>query len=54
MSITLPEMPPTDPGHSQFPEANIVYEKLWSLATNLWWSWHPECDQLFREIDPIR
>lgn len=54
MSITLPKLPANEGGDSQLPEANAVYEKLWSLATNLWWSWHPECDQLFREIDPIR
>ena len=30
------------------------YAKLWELANNLWWSWHPECDQLFRDLDPIR
>ncbi len=36
------------------PEARALYEKLWALAQNLWWSWHPECDQLFRDIDPIR
>ncbi len=36
------------------PEGRDLYKKLWSLARNLWWSWHPECDQLFRDIDPIR
>lgn len=36
------------------PEGRELYNKLWSLARNLWWSWHPECDQLFRDIDPIR
>jgi len=36
------------------PEGRELYHKLWSLARNLWWSWHPECDQLFRDIDPIR
>jgi starch phosphorylase len=34
--------------------ADDLYSKLWALANNLWWSWHPECDQLFRDIDPIR
>ena len=34
--------------------ADASYGKLWALANNLWWSWHPECDQLFRDIDPIR
>lgn len=54
MSITLPKLPASESGESKFPEAHAIYQKLWSLATNLWWSWHPECDQLFREIDPIR
>ncbi len=36
------------------PEGRDLYNKLWALARNLWWSWHPECDQLFRDIDPIR
>jgi glycogen phosphorylase len=39
---------------SMTPEGRDLYNKLWSLARNLWWSWHPECDQLFRDIDPIR
>jgi starch phosphorylase len=25
-----------------------------TLAHNLWWSWHPEVNNLFRDIDPIR
>jgi starch phosphorylase len=24
------------------------------LARNLWWSWHPEVTNLFRELDPVR
>ncbi|WP_164102425.1 alpha-glucan family phosphorylase [Candidatus Laterigemmans baculatus] len=36
------------------PEGRDLYDKLWALARNLWWSWHPECDHLFRDIDPIR
>jgi len=31
-----------------------VYDKLTALASNYWWSWHPEVTSLFREIDPIR
>ena len=34
------------------PEA--LYEKLVALAQNLWWSWHPEVINLFRDLDPIR
>ncbi len=31
-----------------------LYDKLNSLARNLWWSWHPEVVNLFRELDPVR
>jgi glycogen phosphorylase len=41
-------------GEHSTPEARQLYEKLTALANNLWWSWQPECDQLFRDIDPIR
>ncbi len=54
MSTTLPAFPMTDSGDPTNLETLALYEKLWSLANNLWWSWHPECDQLFRDIDPIR
>jgi len=31
-----------------------LYEKCSALAHNLWWSWHPEVINLFRDLDPIR
>jgi starch phosphorylase len=31
-----------------------LHAKLWEMASNLWWSWHPEVNNLFAEIDPIR
>ncbi len=31
-----------------------LYEKCMTLARNLWWSWHPEVINLFRDLDPIR
>ena len=34
--------------------AQTLYEKCVALARNLWWSWHPEVINLFRELDPIR
>lgn len=34
--------------------AEALYEKCMTLAHNLWWSWHPEVSNLFRDIDPIR
>jgi starch phosphorylase len=29
-------------------------EKLWELARNVWWSWDPECESLFRDLNPKR
>jgi len=34
------------------PEA--LYEKCMALAKNLWWSWHPEVVNLFRDLDPVK
>jgi len=34
--------------------AEQLYDKCMALAKNLWWSWHPEVTNLFRDIDPIR
>ncbi|HVV98686.1 MAG TPA: alpha-glucan family phosphorylase, partial [Planctomycetaceae bacterium] len=31
-----------------------LYEKLWEIGNNLWWSWQPEVTNLFRDIDPAR
>ena len=53
MSTTLPPSNLSELGDPTSTEAS-AFEKLWALANNLWWSWHPECDQLFRDIDPIR
>ncbi|MDV6029363.1 MAG: glycosyltransferase family 1 protein [Phycisphaera sp. RhM] len=39
---------------SELSHADDLYGKLWTLANNLWWSWHPECDAIFRDVDPIR
>ncbi len=34
--------------------ADTLYDKCVALARNLWWSWHPEVINLFRDLDPIR
>jgi len=34
--------------------AQSLYDKCVALASNLWWSWHPEVINLFRDLDPIR
>jgi starch phosphorylase len=31
-----------------------LYDKCLTLANNLWWSWHPEVVNLFRDLDPIK
>ena len=48
LSDTVPQPVPSEMG------ANALYEKCMALAHNLWWSWHPEVTNLFRDIDPIR
>ncbi len=34
--------------------AQTLYDKCVIVARNLWWSWHPEVVNLFRDLDPIR
>ena len=34
--------------------AELTYQKCMAIASNLWWSWHPEVVHLFRDIDPVR
>ncbi len=36
------------------PSAQSMYDKCNALAHNLWWTWHPEVINLFRDLDPIR
>ncbi len=31
-----------------------LYSKCLTVARNLWWSWHPEVVNLFRDLDPVR
>jgi starch phosphorylase len=33
---------------------DALYEKCTMLAHNVWWSWHHEVVNLFRDLDPIR
>ncbi len=30
-----------------------LYDKCMALASNLWWSWTPEVQHLFRDLDPV-
>jgi len=32
----------------------VLHDKCMVLARNLWWAWHPEVVNLFRDLDPIR
>lgn len=44
------------PSHSSKDESvvNELYDKCMALASNLWWSWTPEVERLFRNLDPLR
>lgn len=33
-------------------QTKSLFDKLWDLARNLWWSWQPEVTNLFRDLDP--
>ena len=51
------EVPPSAaPSRSHFTEITpqALYDKCNALARNLWWSWHPEVVNLFRDLDPVR
>jgi starch phosphorylase len=51
------EMLPAQHTQSSVPtglSAENLYEKCVALARNLWWSWHAEVINLFRDLDPIR
>src|SRR5678815_3360551 len=34
--------------------AQSLHDKCMELARNLWWTWHPDVINLFRDLDPIR
>jgi starch phosphorylase len=50
---TLP-VQQTQPSRPNGLSAENLYEKCVALARNLWWSWHAEMINLFRDLDPIR
>jgi starch phosphorylase len=31
-----------------------IYERIYALARNYWWSWDDEAERLFNELDPVR
>jgi glycogen phosphorylase len=34
--------------------ADSLYNKCLALAHNVWWTWHPDVINLYRDLDPIR
>ncbi|TWT86259.1 Maltodextrin phosphorylase [Pseudobythopirellula maris] len=53
-SVDIPA--PAHSGRANWTEVTpqALYDKLQTLARNLWWSWHPEVGNLFRDLDPVR
>lgn len=49
---TVPHLAEFDVINEQ--SAQAIYDKCKALASNLWWTWHPEAHNLFRDLDPIR
>src|SRR6188768_3059314 len=41
------------PNLSEF-SPQTLYDKCVAIARNVWWTWHPEVVNLFRDLDPIR
>ena len=54
MSVGPTDVEPPPVSNSANTEAQLLYDKCISLANNLWWSWHAEVINLFRDLDPIR
>lgn len=56
MSEAIPVMDSLPDVHSSTGElgADALYDKCMMLARNVWWSWHYEVINLFRDLDPIR
>ena len=56
MSQTELPLPAPSVARSNWTESTpeALYDKCMALARNLWWSWHPEVVNLFRDLDPVR
>ena len=48
--MTQLDVPPSLTSPDRAAAAEQLYEKCTALARNLWWSWHPEVINLFREL----
>src|SRR5580658_2154086 len=51
--VTAPLEPAPKPNLAEL-SAQTLYDKCFALAHNLWWTWHTEVINLFRDLDPIR
>jgi starch phosphorylase len=40
-------------GQGEGQALHAVRERLSQLALNLWWTWHPEVIEIFRDLDPV-
>ncbi|MBX3435110.1 MAG: alpha-glucan family phosphorylase [Pirellulales bacterium] len=51
-----PSAAPADSTRSYWTDVTpqALYDKCMTVARNLWWSWHPEVINLFRDLDPVR
>ncbi len=45
---------PIDATTKETSSESEIYGKCMALASNLWWSWNPELQHLFRDLDPVR
>ncbi|HTU26482.1 MAG TPA: alpha-glucan family phosphorylase [Pirellulales bacterium] len=52
-TVTAPAEPASKPNLAEL-SAQTLYDKCFALAHNLWWTWHTEVINLFRDLDPIR
>jgi starch phosphorylase len=46
-------LPGQEPGRSLRADESL-HGRLEALAWNVWWTWHPEVADIFRDLDPVR
>ncbi len=51
---TMEERPDLDRTNWTETTPQVLYDKCTAIANNLWWSWHPEVVNLFRDLDPVK
>ncbi|MCA9258430.1 MAG: DUF3417 domain-containing protein, partial [Planctomycetales bacterium] len=50
----IPSASATPRSHFTEITPQALWDKCQAVARNLWWSWHPEVVNLFRDLDPVR